>query len=107
MCGELLPGRIGQADVMTLAGKFSLMEADPEAGHWYSPTCVRGLIKAAIESEREAYRKECANWLCERSEAWGKQADGSALNDEWNRAGPAALKSACWALQNEPPDSLR
>ena len=61
----------------------------------------------AKKAEREAYRKRCSNWLFERSEIWGKQTDGSKFSDDWNRAGLAALKSACWALHNEPPDSLR
>ena len=56
---------------------------------------------------RAAYRKRCADWLFERSEAWGKQVDGSDGNDEWSRAGIAALKSALWELANEPPDSLK
>ena len=51
---NLLPERAGQADVMTVAGGSSLMEADPDAGHWYSPAAVRVILQAAIAVEREA-----------------------------------------------------
>ena len=50
---NLLPERTGQADVMTVAGIGSLMEPDPDAGHWYSPAAVRVILQAASASERD------------------------------------------------------
>ena len=55
---NLLPERAGQADVMTVAGVGSLMEPEPDAGHWYSPTAVRRICQTAIVAERERCSKE-------------------------------------------------
>ena len=58
---NLLPEHAGQADVMTMAGSGSLIEPDPDAGHWYSPAAVRVILQAAIAAEREACAKHAEN----------------------------------------------